>query len=176
MVHTKLFGRGAGLYYYYFCISLSLLKRTRWIKSLSPHACLQSLTMEMFTPFSRHQPLSSPGDCRYNQNVHAGQQQQAYNVDGPTTRTTYVRFLCTTIRFEVLCDSFELNDRSPIVTGTSVLAIRFEGGVMMAADTLGMSLNVSCCCFMTFLFISFWSILAALCFGLLFFFLTFCLF
>lgn len=30
--------------------------------------------------------------------------------------------------------------RQPIVTGTSVLAIKYKDGVLMAADTLGMSI------------------------------------
>jgi hypothetical protein len=30
------------------------------------------------------------------------------------------------------------NYRSPIVTGTSVIAIQYDGGIIMAADTLGM--------------------------------------
>ena len=30
--------------------------------------------------------------------------------------------------------------RSPIVTGTSVLAIKFDGGIAIAADMLGMQL------------------------------------
>jgi hypothetical protein len=59
--------------------------------------------MDLFTPFSRHQPLSSPGDCRYRQNTHAGtekqqQQQEFYSVDGPTTRTLYT-FLITALDF-----------------------------------------------------------------------------
>lgn len=29
--------------------------------------------------------------------------------------------------------------RQPIVTGTSVLAIKYKDGIMMAADTLGLS-------------------------------------
>jgi hypothetical protein len=99
---------------------------------------LQRLIMDLFSPFSRHQPLSSPGDCRYSQNVHVNQQE--YSVDGPTTRTTYVisikQLFCS--RFRSTFSNFSiLTARSPIVTGTSVLAIKFDGGVMMAADTLG---------------------------------------
>jgi len=65
--------------------------------------------MDLFSPFSHHQPISSPGDMRYK--VSHGQQN--YSVDSPTTRTL-----------------------EPIVTGTSVLGIKFDGGVMLSADTL----------------------------------------
>lgn len=35
--------------------------------------------------------------------------------------------------------------RQPIVTGTSVLAIKYKDGIMMAADNLGESLSKSRC-------------------------------
>jgi 20S proteasome subunit beta 7 len=69
--------------------------------------------MDLFTPFSHHQPISSPGDMRYKGSTAYAANQQNFCVDGPSTRTT-----------------------DPIVTGTSVLGIKFNGGVMLAADTL----------------------------------------
>ena len=36
--------------------------------------------------------------------------------------------------FYVTCYSFS---RYPVTTGTSVLGVKFDGGVLMAADTLG---------------------------------------
>jgi len=63
--------------------------------------------MDLFTPYSVHQPLSSTGDIRYKfvTQPHLGVE--------PTTRT-----------------------QEPVVTGTSVIGIKFNGGVMLAADTL----------------------------------------
>ena len=45
-------------------------------------------------------------------------------------RTQYVMFRCILLLFLIIC-------RQPIVTGTSVLAIQFKDGIMMAADNLG---------------------------------------
>lgn len=42
------------------------------------------------------------------------------------------------------------SSRQPIVTGTSVLAIRYKDGVMIAADCLGMSLSAGTLCIGTY--------------------------
>ena len=48
-------------------------------------------------------------------------------------------FLCTKILLLIRTYCFRVGFRHPMVTGTSVLGITFNGGVMIAADTLGMS-------------------------------------
>lgn len=56
-----------------------------------------------------------------------GSEKQLEGVVDPTKRTLYVhtRLLIHTLS-------------SPYVTGTSVVALKYKDGVMMAADTLGM--------------------------------------
>jgi hypothetical protein len=73
--------------------------------------------------------------------------------DGPKTHTMYVRicldpFAITTSwlrnspvgrsAWRQVFNAVNLSCRSPAVTGTSILGIKYNGGVMLAADTLGM--------------------------------------
>lgn len=52
--------------------------------------------------------------------------------------------MCLCFKINISNDDmcFYIDDRHPMVTGTSVLGITFDGGVMIAADTLG---NVCMC-------------------------------
>ena len=54
----------------------------------------------------------------------------------PNKHTTYVALSVVHVIFQTLIFTFS-DRRQPIVTGTSILGLKYKDGVMLVADTLG---------------------------------------